>query len=259
MPDVIESGIYQGSVRHRRFSVAHHAFAYKVFMILVDIDNIQAVTRRSWLWSLNKPNIASFYESDFLVQYDGSLREKANAVLENAGVKQPPAKIFLLSNWRYFGYIINPISCYYCYNENNKLENMILEVTNTPWKERKVYVLPCETAQKFQYIQFAKELHVSPFFAMDMIYHLHASEPVAKLALHLENHQDNNKVFDATLTLDKQDISGAHLLLGLIRYPLMTLTVFMAIHWQALKLFLKKVPVQLHPEKYRRKGLNNES
>ncbi len=249
MNSVMESGIYQGKVRHRRFAVTDHAFAYKVFMMLVDIDRVEDVTRRSWLWSFNRPNVASFHECDFLVQYEGNLRSKVNAALAEAGISQAPAKVFLLSNWRYFGYIINPISCYYCYNANNQLEHIVLEVTNTPWKERKVYVLPCQHGQKFQCMEFAKDLHVSPFFAMDMMYRLRCNEPAQKLAFHLENHQGNKKVFDATLALDKKNISGSHLLLGLLRYPFMTVAVLAGIYWQAFKLFMKNVPIHIHPKK----------
>jgi hypothetical protein len=184
-----------------------------------------------------------------LTQYAGSLREKVDSALADSGRRPSKGKVFLLSNWRYFFYTINPISCFYCYNEKNELENIILEVTNTPWKERKVYVLDCDVSQTYQHINFEKDLHVSPFFSLDMLYKLHCNEPVDFHSLHLENYEDKEKVFDATLNLKRYPVSCGGLSTILVTYPMLTIKIFLGIYWQALKLFLRKVPMHLHPKK----------
>lgn len=254
----LASGIYTGTVFHRRHQCREHSFAYRVFMVLVDVDRPHLVTGLSPFWSCNKRNIASLMEKDFLPAYQGSLRQKVASVLEEKGFAAECKHILLLANWRYFGYLINPISCFYCLDDDGHLSYLLLEVTNTPWGERQVYVLPCEKGKKIQDIRFDKAMHVSPFYAMDMQYRLKADIPAERLMLHLDLYQHGEKAFDATLQLQKNSLSKSHLFSVLLRYPFMTLKVAAAIYWQALKLFVKKVPVQPHPLKYRKADHENK-
>ena len=243
------SALYQGTVRHRRLQEAGHEFCYRLFMVLADIDRLHEITGRSLFWSQEKPNIASFYRRDFLPMYHGTMREKVQQALAGQGFAACSGRILLLANWRYFGYLINPVSVYYCYDDNDQLQYLLLEVTNTPWKERRLYVLPAAADGRLP--AFDKTLHVSPFFAMDMSYRVKASTPAEKLALHLDLQQHGDKAFDATLALSRLPADGWQLAAVLLRYPWMTMKVFLAIHWQALKLYAKKVTVKPHPAKHR--------
>lgn len=253
------SCLYEGTIRHRRLAVRPHDFSYRVFMVLVDIDRAVEFTRRSWLWSFNRPNLASLQERDFLAHYPGTLREKVAAAITEADLAIPKGKIFLLANWRYFGYIINPISCFYCLDESGEMETLVVEVTNTPWKERRVYVLPCKKGVALQQLAFDKTMHVSPFFGMNHTYHLRCNLPRERHNIHLENHEHGDdwqekKVFDATLVLHRIPATGSIQTKTLLRFPLMTARIFWAIYWQALKIFLKKVPVFTHPDKSNKEG-----
>lgn len=221
-------------------------------MMLVDVDHVFDVTQRSPLWSYRRWNIACLFDRDFLPEYEGGFRRKVHNALEDNGLEPNEGRIYLLANWRYFGYLINPVSCFYCLDEDDNLQYLLLEVTNTPWGERQVYALQCEPGRKFQDIVFEKVMHVSPFFAMDMHYHLKTGLPGEQLALNLDLYQGESKVFDATLSLSRKKLTSSHLFGVLIRYPFMTARVVVAIYWQALKLFVKKVPFQPHPSRYRK-------
>ena len=129
---------------------------------------------------------------------------------------------------------------------------LVLEVTNTPWGQNQVYVLPGDPSKKIQRINFQKEMHVSPFYEMDMTYKLRCHKPDNKLSMQLENHQNNEKQFDATLTLEKEALTGKNLNSILWRYPAMTMKVFAGIYWQALKLWVKGVPFISNPHISRR-------
>lgn len=244
----MESAIYSGSVRHRRHCDGGNTFAYRVFMMYLDLAELDRVFGDSLLWSTKRPALARFRRDDFLPGKP-SLDETVRDRVEQQTGRRPEGPIRLLANLRYFGHLINPISCYYCFNKDGSaVETIVAEVTNTPWGESTSYVLPCDPGKKKQRIVFDKTMHVSPFLPMDLNYQWFSNQPEQTLMIHLENHRDNERVFDATLTLQRQEISPRALRQTILRFPWMTLKVHAAIYWQAARLFLvKRVPFYSHP------------
>jgi DUF1365 family protein len=248
----MRSGIYKGWVRHRRYSPKEHFFQYRVFMMLLDLSELDHVFDGTCLWSTRRWSLAQFRRSDFLgdaeVPLDSAVRMK---VKQQTGI-YPQGPIMLLTNLRYFGFIMNPISCYYCFDKDMNLQFIIAEVNNTPWDERHCYVLACDPKQKYQRINFHKEFHVSPFNPMDIEYHWTSSNPEEKLRINMQNWRFNNNEkimeFDATLVLEREEITPSALRRIIWQYPLMTLKVVAAIYWQAMKIFFKGVKVFDHPE-----------
>ena len=245
----IHSAIYSGWVKHCRYFPKPHKFNYRVFMMYLDIDELPFVFDKSFLWSFGRKNIAEFRCADYLDGSTSSAVELKSAILEkveHATGKTVAGRVCMLTNLRYFGYIINPLTVYYCFDTAERLQAMVLEVTNTPWKKRHTYVLSCDGTNNRQTIEFDKSMHVSPFHGMDMIYQLVAETPKERLNFSLRNKSSskNNRIeFDAGLSLQRQEITQAALTGKLIRYPFMTLKVCISIYWQALRLLIKKMPL----------------
>lgn len=242
----LTSCIYHGWVRHRRFAPSTHRFQYKVFMMYIDLSELSDVLSKSPLWSTKRWALARFKRSDYFGDAQQDLHLAVRQLVNRELGLNLNGAVHMLSNFRYFGFIINPLSVYYCFDEARALRAMVLEVTNTPWGKSHCYVLPCDPNEKKQRISFTKALHVSPFHPINMTYKLCCTTPRDTLALHLENWTDENNegcVFDATLGLQREEITGAALNRILIAYPFMTLKVFFGIYWQAMKLYFKKVPV----------------
>lgn len=224
--------IYQGSLRHRRFFPKAHAFTYQVTYWLIDLDHTDA------LQSAIKPSPFSFRQLDYL---DGKSYDLKTKTVDEIQAKYPECSIDqvkLLTQIRCFGYIINPISVFYAFNQG-KLQALILEVTNTPWGERIRYVLKTNPNEPHQRISFNKAMHVSPFNPMNFTYVWQSTEPLNKLAIHLSCLQEDNKQLDATLKLAKSRNKG-----GL----LMTWKIACLIYIEALKLLVvKRIPFYSHP------------
>jgi DUF1365 family protein len=157
----------------------------------------------------------------------------------------------MLTNLRHLGYVFNPISIYYCYDpEGERVETVVGEVTNTPWHERHLYVLQDPTPRRARdtlLLRNDKEFHVSPFLPMDLSYEWRVTTPGKRLAVHMDILREGRKILDATLVLKRTEITGAALARVLLRYPIMTATIIRGIHWQALRLWRKGVPVHPHP------------
>lgn len=245
----MKSRLYTGTLRHRRHMPRAHAFKYRVFMPYLNLEEIDEVLSLSRLWSRARFAPASFRREDFLGDPAEPLQDEVRRrVFEETG-ENHSGPIYVLANMRYFGMQMNPLICYYCFNNDETgLEYLVAEVTNTPWNERHSYVLTAEPQQRVLRQDFAKTLHVSPFNPMEMHYSWRSNAPTDRLAIHLETHSDRGREFDATLALESEPISASAMHRILWRFPLMTAKVAAAIYWQALKLFIKRVPYHPHPE-----------
>lgn len=242
----LHSAIFEGTVRHRRLSPTLHEFNYKVFMMYLDLAELDHVFGGNRFWSARRFNLAWFRRSDYLSPNEPSLDTAVRRCVAQATGENLTGPIRLLTNLRYFGYLINPISCYYCFDNDENLRYIVAEVTSTPWHERIPYVIPCHPGQNHQSHTFAKQMHVSPFMPMNMTYHWQSRTPGASISIHLQNWKDGAEAFNATVGLRRVEITAGSLNGLLLRHPFMTAKVGLAIYWQAMKLFWKRVPIFGH-------------
>ena len=252
----MKSCIYEGQVRHRRFSPRRHEFDYRLYMMYLDLDELPGVFDRFWLWSAKGFNLAWFKRSDHLGETRQALKAAVAELLYQRSGHRPEGPIRLLTHCRYFGFGFNPVSFYYCFDKTDSyVESIVAEVNNTPWGEQHCYVLSAadnvagtkESASHTRY-KPVKEFHVSPFMPMHIQYDWRFNQPGERLTVHMQNNIDADKIFDATLNLVYRPINSANMARVLVQYPVVTLKVVASIYYQALRLLLKRVPFYDHPE-----------
>jgi DUF1365 family protein len=250
------SAIYRGTVQHRRLQPKSHQFHYSLFMLYLDLDELPELFDQSRWYSarpLSARNaaLARFRREDHLGDVSLPLSDCVRELVEQRTGSRPRGPIRLLTQLRYFGYGFNPVSFYYCFDqEDTRLENVVAEVNNTPWGEQHCYVLAGGADMGHSAVhhwQQDKQMHVSPFMPMDMQYDFHLSEPGEMLTVYMQNRHNGALIFDAGLQLQRQRIDSSSLRNALLRFPCMSLQVICAIHWQALRLWLKGVPLFTHP------------
>ena len=248
----LASAIYEGTVSHRRHLPRPHAFEYRMAQLYLDLDELDTVFRGRMLWSLERANLAAFHREDFLGDASRPLADAVRDRVEQATGERPTGAIRLLAHLRYAGYCFNPVSFYYCHDRAGALHSIVAEITNTPWKERHAYVLPVAGAARrgrALHWHFDKDFHVSPFLPLERRYAWSLTAPSDDLRVHMEVRNGDLREFDADLSLQRRPLDRKHLARVLWRYPLMTAQVITGIHWQALRLWLKRTPVHDHPAK----------
>lgn len=260
------SCIYQGEVWHRRYQPKKHAFRYRVFMVYLDLEELEMILDQSYWWGKSRFHLARFKREDFFGDSQQSLSSSVKERVESELGIKVNGSIRLLTNFRYFGYITNPISCYYCFDDKENLIAQLIEVTNTPWNEKHSYVLDhrSSSVSRDQWvIDFDKAMHVSPFMPMDMRYRWQGQKPGNTLIYSLSNWQEdkhsnqtglgNKLIFSAGVSFKRVPISSASMRSVLLRYPLMTMKVIAGIYWQAIKLLFKRVGFYAHPSRISKK------
>lgn len=244
------SALYTGTVRHQRFAPKAHGFTYPVFMALLDLDRLRASMAVSRLLGFNRFAWAGYDDRDHLGDPALPLKDRFRADAEAQGFAFPAGRVLLLANLRFWGYCFNPVSYVYAFDAEDRLALLGAEVCNTPWKERIVYWMkPEDAGAKGWSFDIAKAMHVSPFMPMDLRYRWSFTPPGEGLRVHMALFQGAARVFDADLDLERRDWTASAIRRTLFAFPFHTLKVITAIHWEALKLWLKRVPIFTHPAK----------
>ena len=254
----MHSCLYEGQVKHRRFAPTVHTFTTRLFYTYLDLDELGEIFRGRWLWSTRYPTLAWFRRADYFGDARVPLKTAVCDRVERETGRRPAGPIRLLTHLRYFGYVFNPVTFYYCFDPTDQyIETIVAEITNTPWGERHTYVLPRENDISLSndlHFLFGKDFHISPFMPMEIRYDWSFVTPGHHLHVHMQNIQNEHKIFDATLNLRRKPLNATTCARVLTLYPLMTVKVIGIIYWQALRLFLKRTPLYTHPNKLKTHG-----
>jgi uncharacterized protein len=230
-------------------------FRYPLFMAYLDLAELPSCFDGSWSWSARRAALAWFRRSDYLGDPDVPLSAAVRELVRERTGMDLTGPIRLLTHLRYFGKSFNPVSFYYCFDEDGeRVKAVVADVTNTPWGESHSYVMPVVDPTNHGTVtlmraQFDKQLHVSPLMGMDHTYDWRLTEPGQQLFVHIESDRKQIKVFDATLSLHRREMTPRALRAVLIRYPLITLRILIRIYAHALRLKLRGVSYFPHPGK----------
>ncbi|MEW4489948.1 DUF1365 domain-containing protein [Thalassoglobus sp. JC818] len=248
----LKSCLYLGRVQHRRMRPFEHQFEYRLFMVYLDLQELDDVFGKKWTWSTRRAAIAWFRREDHFGDPDVPLNDSVANLVDLELGYCPTGPIRMLTHLRYFGYVMNPVSFYYCFAaEEDRVEVVVAEVNNTPWGEQHCYVLDLRTSSDSRLLTTGhdKEFHVSPFMPMEMQYRWKLSLPDESLSVSIENWREGSRAFSATMSMQRQPMTSRNLNHVLLSYPFMTGRVLTGIYWQALKLWWKGAKYHPHPKK----------
>ena len=237
---MINSYIYNGTVIHKRFKPKEHFFKYKVFSLLIDLSELESLDKKISFFSLNKFNIISFYEKDHGNRDGSSLIEWVKFNLNENKINSKNIKIKLLCYPRILGYVFNPLSVFFIYNESEKLVSILYEVKNT-FGEQHTYIFKIDSDQNLYQHNCSKKFHVSPFIEMNCKYFFRILKPSEKILIIIDQYDQEDKILYASQDGKRTDFTSSQLIKSYIKHPLMTFKVILAIHFEAFKLWTKGI------------------
>jgi DUF1365 family protein len=238
------SALYVGTVRHRRVRVRETSFRHGIALAYVDLDELPALLGGGLVTA--RPGFVRFRRCDYLGDPAVPLADAVRALVGERLGAAPTGPIRLLTQLRTLGHCFNPVSFYYCFDEHERLQALVAEVTNTPWGERHAYVIEAGGGPTLRG-GMDKALHVSPFMDMDQRYEVTATAPAETLSVHIASHQDGERAFDATLALHRRALSARTLAEATVRHPASTLRTLVLIYGHAVGLWLRRVPLVANP------------
>lgn len=247
------SNIYQGTISHRRFSPKNHSFNYSLFMMALDVADVENAmdaepVKSLGIFGFKWYHPLRFVEKDYLRGEPNSLSQRIKDKVLNLNGYADIQKIVMLVQVRSFGIYFSPANFYFCYDGKNVCTQMLVEVSNTPWNERHYYLIDLlSNSEKVN----KKAFQVSPFMDLDMSYFWHIKPPSdtsERLSVSIENKRIDNfgsakdKIFAASLDMTKQPLNKKSLWSIWRQLPLMSVKIVISIYWQALRLFIKRIP-----------------
>ena len=238
---MINSNIYNGTVIHKRFKPKEHFFKYSVFSLLIDLSELDYLDKQVRFFSYNKINLISFYDKDHGNRDGTSIIDWVKKNLNQNSISSENVKIKLLCYPRILGYVFNPLSVFYVYNNQDKLIAILYEVKNT-FGEQHTYIFKINNNNKLLQHNCLKKFHVSPFIEMDCKYFFRTLVPDKKMSVVIDQYDNNDdKLLYASQDGYMADFKSSELLKSYIKHPLMTFKIIIAIHFEAFKLWSKGI------------------
>lgn len=246
---MFKTALMKGRVDHHRILPRHHQFSYPIAMVMFDVDELANTLKQSRWWSFNQFNFISFYRKDYLGRHNGDLKTAIESLIFQRLGEQFSGKVYLLTHPRYFGFVFNPVSFYFCVNNDDELEYILADINNTPWNERHAYVLKASQQNVSELTsEFDKKFHISPFMPMDIHYNWQFNWSSETLNILMQSYRGDEKQFTASMVLTAETLSPKAMNQLPFEFPLQTMRVVWRIYWHAFKLWLKKIPVFEHPK-----------
>ncbi len=253
----MNSCIYNGEVTHTRFKPVKHFLKYKTFSLLIDLDEISQLSKSIGIFSHNKFNVFSFYDKDHGDRDGGSLKDWVLSNLSKFNIEGKISKIKILCYPRIFGYVFNPLSIFYCYDDSSELKAVLYEVKNT-FNEQHTYVFSASSSSNLILHKCDKKFYVSPFMEMKTFYNFRLLNPGKILNIFIKQGDSQGALLTACQVGKKIEMSSRNLFFQFLKHPLMSFKVILAIHFEALRLWIKGVKLVKRKVK-KRNNLSIES
>lgn len=236
----MNSCLYKSEVMHRRTAPKRHSFKYRLFMFYLDLDEIESLDRSYNFIGHNRFAPYEFRDDDHYNPSKTDLKTSIRNYLREQGIEDPVGKIHLLTHLRTWGHLFNPVSFYFVTAQNGSPICSIAEVGNT-FNEQKLFIVKSQTDGR-SHTDTIKNFYVSPFSELDTQFHFKIATPREHMRIAISQSKNGETYFNSVLTGGKSPLTGKSLLMSALQFPLLTLKIVGAIHWQALRLYLKGVP-----------------